>query len=88
MGPQSSFCKASGRCCGPTSTHKGETREQRLGEFHEENDLAVVGLREGSMLRVDGDRMELRGLRPARVFERGRDPVEHEPGADLSALLR
>jgi dipeptidase E len=38
----------------PTSTHNGETREQRLAEFHEENDIDVLGLREGTHLRVSG----------------------------------
>lgn len=71
----------------PGSTHKGETREQRIAEFHEESGVPVVGLREGSMLRVDDDVMVLGGLRPARVFRRGQAPTEHEPGADLSDLL-
>lgn len=72
----------------PGSTHKGETREQRLAEFHEENATPVVGLREGAMLDVDGARMTLAGVRGARLFRRGRGPEEFEPGADLSELLR
>jgi dipeptidase E len=38
----------------PTSTHNGETRQKRLAEFHEENDIDVLGLREGTHLRVSG----------------------------------
>jgi dipeptidase E len=71
----------------PGSTHKGETREQRIAEFHEENTTPVIGLREGAMLDVDGARMTLAGLRGARLFRRGRAPEEFEPGAELSFLL-
>jgi dipeptidase E len=63
----------------PTSTHKGETREDRIREFHEENESVVVGLREGSVLRVE-DGVTLLGEKTARVFRRGIDPVEVEPG--------
>ena len=71
----------------PGSTHKGETREQRIAEFHEENATPVLGLREGSMLEVDGARASLEGVAGARLFRRGRAPEELRPGADLSALL-
>ena len=71
----------------PASTHHGETREQRIREYHEENDLPVVGLREGAMLAVEGDRMTLRGSTGARLFRRGAEPEELAPGADLSFLL-
>ncbi|HEX7833821.1 MAG TPA: dipeptidase PepE [Thermoanaerobaculia bacterium] len=67
----------------PTSTHKGETREERLREFHEANDTPVVGLREGSMLWVEGDEVKLIGDRSARVFRAGEEPVEIEPGNNI-----
>ena len=49
--------------------------------------VAVVGLREGAMLRIEGSNVILRGTRGARIFRRGRDPEEVEPGARLDALL-
>jgi dipeptidase E len=69
------------------SSHMGESRETRIGEYLEENNKVVVGLREGGWLKRDGDRLELYGLRPARVFRRGQVPEERRSPADLSDLL-
>lgn len=71
----------------PASTHQGETREERLLQYLEENDRWVVGLREGSLLRVEGDRVTLKGSAPARLFARGRAPEEFPPGSSLDFLL-
>jgi dipeptidase E len=71
----------------PGSTHMGETQEQRIGHYHEENDLKVVGLREGTMLVVEGRSVMLRGAAAARVFVKGRPPVEYQPGARLDRLM-
>ncbi len=76
----------------PGSRHMGETREQRLAEFHEENDVPVVGLREGAWLRVEGPgsaprSVRLEGLAGARLFRRGQATVEHAPGARLDGIL-
>jgi dipeptidase E len=71
----------------PGSRHMGETREDRIREFLEENDVAVVGLREGSWLRVEGDGGRIGGAAAARVFRRGRAPEELGTGSSLAALL-
>lgn len=67
----------------PSSTHMGETREQRLLEYLEENETPVVAIREGSMLRVEDGVTTLLGSKPARLFRRGKEPVELEPGKQI-----
>lgn len=62
------------------STHKGETREQRLREYLEENETPVIGLREGSALRVENGAATLLGDKTARWFARDREAVELPPG--------
>ena len=78
----------------PSSTHKGETRETRINEFHslEQNKQAVVGLREGSGLliesKVTGDKsISLTGDLKMRVFRQGLEAVEMDNRDDLSFLL-
>jgi dipeptidase E len=71
----------------PLSTHMGETQEERITQFLEENETPVVGLREGSMLRVQDGEVTLKGPHPARIFRRREKPVEAMPGANLWALL-
>ncbi len=71
----------------PASTHMGETREERLQQFLEENETPVVGLREGTMLRVENGETLLKGNGPARIFRRGHEPVEFPPGPGIDQLL-
>ena len=68
--------------------HAGETREQRILEYIEANPRRyVVGLREGCMLLYQGGRLELIGSRPMRIFKKGVETYEVQPGDDLSFLL-
>jgi len=71
----------------PSSTHMGETQEQRIVQFLEENEAPVVGLREGGLLRVEAGQVILRGPRSARIFRRGYQPIEASPEIDLAPLL-
>jgi dipeptidase E len=71
----------------PGSTHKGETRIRRIEEFHQFNDVPVIGLREGSMLRVEGKWMTLLGPTGGKLFMKEREPEEYGTGSDLSFLL-
>ena len=70
------------------STHMGETREQRLLQYLEENDTPVAALREGAMLRIEDGVTLLKGSSGARIFRRGLEPVEMSPGDQLDALLQ
>jgi dipeptidase E len=72
----------------PSSTHMGETQEQRILQFLEENEAAVVGLREGGLLRVESESITLKGSTGARSFRRGELPVEVAPGTNLDGILR
>lgn len=71
----------------PDSKHMGETREERILQFLEENDTPVTGLREGALLRVENGETILRGTSGARIFRKDLDPVETLPGAHLNAFL-
>ncbi|MEE2718981.1 MAG: dipeptidase PepE [Planctomycetota bacterium] len=66
--------------------HFGETRDDRIREFHEMNETPVVGLWEGGLLEIDGGSMRLVGS-SARIFCRNDQPVDVEDGGDLSGLL-
>jgi dipeptidase E len=71
----------------PGSTHMGETREERIAEFHEENTPPVVGLREGAWLVVNGGTVTLEGSSGARLFRRGKPPMEYATGSRLDFLM-
>jgi len=68
--------------------HAGETRAERLLEFVTANPgVSVVGLREGSILRVEGSSLTLLGEKPARLFANGREPAEYATGPSLQFLM-
>jgi len=60
----------------PNSQHNGETRETRIKEFHCFNTVPVVGLREGSYISVEGEKMELKGPFKAKIFLPNQIPFE------------
>ena len=71
----------------PNSTHMGETQEERILQFLEENDTPVAGLREGAMVRAENGSHILKGSSGARIFRRGHEPVETKPGEKLDHLF-
>jgi len=65
------------------SKHMGETREKRINEFHEENKIPVVGLREGSWLHIEGNTIKLQGKTGAVLFEKDKIKKELLPGEKI-----
>ena len=70
----------------PSSKHMGETRETRIQEFHTQNKIPVIGIREGGWLRVIGEKIKLEGNAQARIFTAGKTPYELAVSSDLSDL--
>jgi len=69
--------------------HAGETREDRIMEYLAANpEDTVLGLREGCMLTIEGDRMRLTGPRPLRMFRFNEPPVELDQSHDFSEFLK
>lgn len=67
----------------PDLKHNGETREMRIMEFLTQNDIKVVGLREGNWIRRIGEKITTEGTEKTRIFERNKIPYELEPGTVL-----
>lgn len=67
----------------PNLPHMGETRETRIKEFHTQNNIPVVGLREGSWIRVKEEKITLEGTISARIFLPGKAPYELEPANEI-----
>ena len=68
--------------------HQGETRAERIEEFCVANPkMPVVGLPEGTTLRLEGGRLTFVGARQAFVFRHGFAPTEYEPGDGLQFLM-
>jgi dipeptidase E len=66
------------------SKYMGETRDIRIKEFHAYNTIPVLGLREGSWLKVDGDQVIVKGEFSARLFKQNQIAEELETGTDIS----
>jgi dipeptidase E len=71
----------------PNSRHMGETQEERIVQFLEENKTPAVGIREGAWLICENGAVTLRGEAAARIFRRGEVPVEAKPGNDIVHLV-
>ncbi len=69
--------------------HGGESREDRIMEHIELNrDSYVVGLREGTMLKLSGSNLSLIGSNTMRLFKYGESPREFAPQDDINFLIK
>lgn len=71
----------------PNSRHMGETQEERIIQFLEENETPVLGMREGAWVVAEAGTVRLQGTNGARIFRRGNEPVEAKTGDDITALV-
>jgi len=67
--------------------HGGESRDQRIAEYLAVHpNMPVVGLREGSLLHVNGSSMRLEG-KGMKLFRHGQEAKEIEGGTELRTSL-
>jgi dipeptidase E len=71
----------------PNSRHMGETQEERIIQFLEENETPVLGMREGAWVVAEAGTVMLQGTNGARIFRRGHEPVEAKTGANITTLV-
>lgn len=68
--------------------HGGESRQMRIEEFITVNqDTKVVGLPEGSLLRIENEKMTYFGQGKCKLFAYGADQQTFHDGQDMSWLL-
>jgi len=67
--------------------HMGESRETRINEFHNFNDQLVIGLREGSSLKIEGDNIFLKGPKKAVIFKKESKLFEIDTGFNLKNII-
>ena len=68
------------------SKHMGESRETRIQEFLIYNKQPVVGLKEGSFLKINQENIILEGKENAIIFERNQKPYVINSGFNLKKL--
>lgn len=67
----------------PDLRHNGETRETRIMEFLTQNNIPVIGLREGNWIRIIGEKITTEGSEMTRIFEPNKPPYEVKSGTEL-----
>lgn len=74
------------------SKHRGETREERISQYHQLPQkypvYTVLGLREGAILHINGETATLVGVSSGKLFIKGNPSIEVPQGANVSYLLK
>jgi dipeptidase E len=68
--------------------HNGESREARIREFlaiHPEK--IVVGMKEGSIIRIEGQDIELLGGKTVKIFRKDLPTLEYDANSSLDFIL-
>lgn len=74
---------------GRIPNHNGESREERIREFLEvAPEFIVVGLKEGSMLQIEGEKVKLLGNKTLKVFRKDQPTLEYDANASLDFILK
>ena len=71
---------------GELMEHYGESRAQRISEYHKQFSTPVLGMWEGSFVRWDGSLAALFGR--ATAFRPGDEPIDLEDGCHFDGSLR
>jgi dipeptidase E len=71
----------------PGAPRAGETRAERIQEFHEWNSNPVVGMRQEAMLLVENDSILIKGGQGVKLFRKDKEPEDFIPGQRLDFLL-
>ncbi len=67
--------------------HNGESREDRISEFLAANpEMIVVGLKEGTMLRIENEDISYIGSKTIKVFRKDQPTLEYDKNASLDFL--
>ncbi len=67
--------------------HNGESREDRIREFLViDPETIVVGLKEGTILRIEGEDIQYIGSKTVKVFRKGEPTLEFDKNANLDFL--
>jgi len=67
--------------------HMGETRDERIHQYHQYGELPVLAIFSDSYVLIQEGSALVQGGLGARVFRKGKEPVDVASGGDLNDLF-